>query len=177
MSEVLRELGELLAKGGFVAPPLVVGALALWWAMGYRYVLLFVGDRRAPRDLVKAVEEGYLTAPSGVVARAAVEGVAIVKRGLPHARRKLDEVFFGYAEQLGRGSGLASGIVKIAPLLGLLGTVSGGISEALFSTQLGLLVAIPGLLFGRLLDRRQQVVEDELDKLKDALTTGQEVAA
>lgn len=62
-------------------------------------------------------------------------------------------------------------IVRVAPLLGLLGTVagmvetfqalggahhadvSGGISQSLISTQMGLGAAIPGLLVSRILDQ------------------------
>jgi len=75
-------------------------------------------------------------------------------------------------------------IAAVAPLLGLLGTVtgmigtfeiitefgtgdprmlSGGISEALVTTQLGLVVAIPTLLVGNLLDRRAEHVLSRLE--------------
>jgi biopolymer transport protein ExbB len=69
-------------------------------------------------------------------------------------------------------------IVVVAPLLGLLGTVigmietfeslqdsalfsqsggiAGGISQALITTQMGLVVAIPGLLLGKKLDRKEE---------------------
>ena len=88
-------------------------------------------------------------------------------------------------------SGLVTAVVMAAPLTGLLGTVNGmietfdalgdmalfsqsggiagGISEALFSTQMGLAVAIPGLIVGKLLDRRQEALETELARLKDIL--------
>lgn len=188
------ELAALLAKGGFVAPPLVVGGLLLWWAMGYRLVMLYFIDRRPARALVDCVRRGELTHPRGPVARAAAEGFEVVAQGLQNIRPKLAEIFHGYTLGLSRFGGLTSGIVKIAPLLGLLGTVAGmietfdalgdatggaaqgvgvagGISEALFSTQLGLLVAVPGLLIGRLIDRRQRVVEEELEKLEDILAT------
>ena len=70
-------------------------------------------------------------------------------------------------------------LINIAPLLGLLGTVGGmvnsfaalsgtitiaqtsvaaGISEALVSTQLGLLVAIPALCINILLNRKEEVL-------------------
>ena len=45
------------------------------------------------------------------------------------------------------------------------GGVAGGISEALVSTQMGLAVAIPGMLVGRLLDRRATRIRDTLDQL------------
>ena len=86
---------------------------------------------------------------------------------------------------------LSSPLVAIAPLAGLLGTVTGmietfdalgdmslysqsggiagGISQALFTTQMGLVVAVPGLIIGRLLDRRQTRFENELSQIKDLL--------
>ena len=79
-------------------------------------------------------------------------------------------------------------LVALCPLLGLLGTVTGmietfrslgemqlftqgggvagGIGEALLTTQMGLAVAVPGVVGGRLLDRRQAVLEGDLDQLE-----------
>ena len=77
----------------------------------------------------------------------------------------------------------------MSPLLGLLGTIdgmietfdslgdmtlfsqsggiAGGISRALFTTQVGLAISIPGLLIGRILERKQQNINRELDQIKD----------
>ena len=82
----------------------------------------------------------------------------------------------------------------VAPLLGLLGTVAGmietfdslgemslysqsggiagGISQALFSTQMGLAVAIPGLIVNGVLGRRQKYIDLELAQIKDILCAG-----
>ncbi len=191
MSAYFKELGELLAKGGFVMPPLVAGAFVLWATIGYRFVLLFMMDSRSARRLVDEARAGTLK-PRGVVAEAAVRAVEEAKKGHRYLRSQLDEIFVQYEQELSKFGALGRSIVQAAPLLGLLGTVSGmidtfqalgdadgitpgggvagGISEALFSTQMGLIVAIPGLLVGRLLDRRQTVVEDELLKLKDIVT-------
>jgi len=49
------------------------------------------------------------------------------------------------------------------------GGIAGGISQALFTTQMGLAVAIPGLLVGRVLDQREQALTGELTKIKDIL--------
>ena len=87
--------------------------------------------------------------------------------------------------QLTRGLPAIAVLAGVAPLLGLLGTVtgmidmfavisaqgsgnakslSGGISEALICTQAGMLVAIPLLLLhawlARLSDRRAQILEE-----------------
>ena len=77
-------------------------------------------------------------------------------------------------------------LAAVAPLLGLLGTVTGmmttfdviavfgtgnakamagGISEALITTQSGLIVAIPGLFMGAFLLRRADRLESSLDEL------------
>ena len=81
-------------------------------------------------------------------------------------------------------------IVGSAPLLGLLGTVNGmittfdslgdmtlfsqtggvagGISQALITTQMGLCVAIPGVIAGRILDRREAAICTEMEEFKNA---------
>jgi len=77
-------------------------------------------------------------------------------------------------------------LAAVAPLFGLLGTVTGmmttfdvigifgtgnakamagGISEALITTQSGLLVAIPGLFMSEMLNRRNNRLEGSLDEL------------
>jgi biopolymer transport protein ExbB len=47
------------------------------------------------------------------------------------------------------------------------GGIAGGISEALFTTQMGLIVAVPGVLLGRILDRRAERLAEEIEQ--DAL--------
>jgi biopolymer transport protein ExbB len=191
VTEIFRELSELLSKSGFVGPPLVAGALLLWFGLGYRFVLLFVGTRGDARTLVKAAADGRLRS-SGVLAEAAREGVDLARKRRHSLSYFLDELFYDFESDLRKFSPLTQTVVRIAPLMGLLGTVSGmietfdnlgdtssganqgagvagGISEALFSTQMGLLVAIPGLLIGRLLDRKAQVMTDELEKMKEVL--------
>jgi len=86
---------------------------------------------------------------------------------------------------------LVRSIVMVAPLAGLLGTVAGmietfdglgqgalfaatggvagGISQALLTTQMGLVVAVPGVIVGRLLDRRQFGLEADRAQLREVL--------
>ena len=94
-------------------------------------------------------------------------------------------------QRLGTFKVLVRTIVVLAPLAGLLGTVAGmietfdslgdralfassggvagGIAQALLTTQMGLIVAVPGLIAGRLLDRRQVRIEDDLEQLRELL--------
>jgi len=83
-------------------------------------------------------------------------------------------------------------IASVAPLLGLLGTVtgmistfdiitqfgtgdpkllSGGISEALITTMLGLMVAIPTLLVGHYLGSINEAIKDDMEKWALAITS------
>ncbi len=76
-------------------------------------------------------------------------------------------------------------LASVAPLLGLLGTVTGmittfdviaifgtgnaralaaGISEALITTQIGLIIAIPGLFMGNFLNREVQRYHDRMER-------------
>jgi len=192
MIEFFQELLELIEKGGFVMPPLVIAVLVLWYAIGYRYALLRRGNPRSVRRLVGRYNKGYDKAPTGVIDNAVVEGLAVAKQYQHNVRYHLDTAFHSYNSRIKRFSRLIMTIVMAAPLTGLLGTVvgmietfdslmdanlftqggggiAGGISQALFTTQMGLLVAIPGLLMGRALDRRQNLMERELEQLKDIL--------
>ncbi|MFB6261086.1 MAG: MotA/TolQ/ExbB proton channel family protein, partial [Thiohalorhabdaceae bacterium] len=51
------------------------------------------------------------------------------------------------------------------------GGIAGGISQALFTTQMGLVVAIPGLIVHGLLRRRQRAIQMELARIKDLICT------
>jgi biopolymer transport protein ExbB len=180
-----------LHAGGFVMPPLVLATLVLWYAIGYRAMTLRRGARGPVRHLVGGYRQGLARRPRGLLDRAARRGVDVARRAPGGLSRILDEALFGYYEEAKSGRTIIMGIVSIAPLIGLLGTVSGmietfdslgdmtlfaqsggiagGISQALFSTQMGLCVAVPGVIVGRLLDRRQRRIEEELDQIKALL--------
>ena len=192
MNEPLLEtFRRYLDDGGFVMMPLVLAALVLWYSIGLRLFTLQRGTTRPVRGLIADYRAGHRRDPRGMIDRAAARGVRIAEVHPGHVGELLDEHFFPYYQEVKRGRNVIMGIVSIAPLIGLLGTVSGmietfdslgdmslfsqsggiagGISEALFSTQMGLCVAIPGLIVGRLLDRRQRRFEEELDQIKALL--------
>lgn len=192
--------GDLLAyieQGGFVMPPLVMGTFILWYALGYRFLTLRRGSVRSVRMLLDRDARGKPVAGSGLIPRAVRIGLTLCARHPSQLRRALDDAFAEFDRELKAGRILITSIVSIAPLAGLLGTVSGmietfdslgdmalyasgggiagGISQALLTTQMGLVIAVPGVIIGRLLDQRQSHLENELAKIKDLLCA--EVAA
>jgi biopolymer transport protein ExbB len=191
MPGLLERWGQYLDEGGFVMPYLALAAALLWFALGYRWLTLRRGSRHGVRRLL---EERPVGEERGIIVVAARRALEVAARRPRHLRRALDDALGDLVEQLGRFETLARAIVVVAPLAGLLGTVAGmietfealgdmslfsqsggiagGISQALISTQMGLAVAIPGLLIGRILARRQRALQGELEQLKDILCGG-----
>jgi biopolymer transport protein ExbB len=177
--------------------PLVVATFVLWYGLGYRYYSLNRGNKRSVRVLVNIYRNGLKKEPTGIVDTAVVIGLELKKSvSAKILRRFLDDNFFFYEQEIKKYSILVRTIVIVAPLAGLLGTVvgmietfdslasaalfsqsggiAGGISQALFTTQMGLVVAVPGLVVGRILDRKQESIELELAQIKDLICSEEE---
>jgi biopolymer transport protein ExbB len=109
---------------------------------------------------------------------------------------RLDEQLAEESARLHRGLATVAVLAAVSPLLGLLGTVtgmietfqsitlfgtgdpklmSGGISQALVTTQLGLAVAIPLVLFHSVLVGRANRIVERLGKYSSDLLTGHEL--
>jgi len=190
------ELGRYFAMGGFVMLPLVLVAMVLWYALAIRYLTIRPGAMDA-RQLLRYVRE-QRPLPDSVPAAAVGLAVAIRARaaGREELRSRINTAFSGIRAQLSRHRSMARSLVAVAPLLGLLGTVdgmietfdslaemalytqsggiAGGISRALFTTQMGLAVSIPGLLAGRMIDRREENIKRQLDQIRDLFCTSDE---
>ncbi len=182
-----------LESGGFVMGPLAVGAVLLWYALGYRIFTLRRGSGKSISRLVESHLKDTASKPTGtgIIDSAVAKGVEVLRLRGVSLRPYLDEKYADYEKEMNRYSVLVNSIVVVSPLAGLLGTVTGmietfqalgemslfsqsggiagGISQALISTQMGLAVAIPGLVVGRVLVRRQRNLSCELEKLKDYL--------
>ncbi|MCF8060776.1 MAG: MotA/TolQ/ExbB proton channel family protein [Bacteriovoracaceae bacterium] len=168
---MLDRVIDLYHAGGFVMPPLLIAAGLLWFSMSHRALLLTRGDLGVYQDFLNKV----------------------FKIKNDESANKDDALILLSEEEdeLSRYKGLVNLVVVLAPLLGLLGTVSGmietfdslaemslfsqsggiagGISQALISTQMGLAVAIPGLIAGRLLERRQTALVIEMEETIEKL--------
>lgn len=191
LAELFKEFAAYVEAGGWVMPPLVVATLLLWFAIGYRFAALKRGTVRDVRNLVRRYDKGKKPSSNGVLVRALASGIALRNAGKDDLRPYLDDAFFSEEREIRKFNRLIITIVSVAPLLGLLGTVigmietfdslgdmslfsqsggiAGGISQALITTQMGLAVAIPGLIVNGALTRRQKNIELELAQLKDIL--------
>ncbi len=198
---VHRSLAEWIRGGRlFIWPIMAVGVLGLILATMRSVALSRLPLLRERIDVVLAwIASGRLgTAPVNAASLHPVErilSVGVATFGQPRAEREaaLDRAVLSEAPPLQRGLTLLLLLASIAPLLGLLGTVtgmidlfsvigaqgsgnarslSGGISEALITTQAGMFVAVPLLvahaLLNRAAERRILVLEEAASGLLGA---------
>jgi biopolymer transport protein ExbB len=193
MQSFLQEFLGYMEAGGWVMPPLVILLMVLWFAIGYRFAALRRGTKRGVRALIDRMERKKKPSRDGVITRAVKKGLKQKRKGRVDLRGFLDYAFAEEEREISRFNVLITTIVLVSPLLGLLGTVigmietfdslgdmslfsqsggiAGGISQALFTTQMGLAVSIPGLIVNGILTRRQKDIELELAQIKDILCT------
>ena len=175
-------------------PPLFLATFVMWYAIGMRWADLRRGSKHSVRELIRRYQRPKgRHQPYGFIDSAIVEGLEVVENSPPNLRLWLDDQLASYERRTKQYRALIVSIVATAPVLGLLGTVSGmietfdalgdmtlfsqsggiagGISQALFTTQMGLGVAIPGLIISRLLDRKALRLRQELRQIKDILCT------
>lgn len=121
----------------------------------------------------------------GSAARVVATALRNLKRDRQHLEDLISEGILREQSTLNRFGAVILMIAAVTPLLGLLGTVtgmistfdvitkfgtgdpkllSGGISTALVTTELGLAVAIPTLLIGNLLSGWAERIKDEMEK-------------
>jgi biopolymer transport protein ExbB len=188
---VWQEWTVLIEQGGIVMWPLTALAVLLWLGLGYRMMLLRRGSDVGVRELIGLYRDRPEVEPKGFVDSAAALAVYVRRQKSGDIKRYLDEELFFLSEGMRRFRTIVRTIVLVAPLLGLLGTVIGmiemfeslgsrtfysqgggvanGISQALLTTQLGLLIAVPGMIMGRLLDRREGKMRSEIEQIKEYL--------
>ncbi|MEE4294439.1 MAG: MotA/TolQ/ExbB proton channel family protein [Xanthomonadales bacterium] len=193
MEGIWQIILDYVDAGGWVMPPLLLSTLVLWFAIGYRFAALKRGTQRDVRNLLRRATKKNEKLPknNGVLVRALKKGLELKEKHQDDLRYYLDDAFWEEEKSVRMFNRLILTIVAAAPLLGLLGTVigmietfdslgdmslfsqsggiAGGISQALITTQMGLAVAIPGLIVNGMLVRKQKRIELELAQLKDML--------
>jgi biopolymer transport protein ExbB len=173
-------LEDYLRTGGTVMLPLVVVSLAMWLlildrAIFFRRLYRKNMSFQTAWEHVLADRTPDPKQHSGAVSLLVARFIAARSHNSDLDRFIVDETVMRINRSLGDYLSVIGVLAAIAPLLGLLGTVTGmiatfdvlavfgtgnakamagGISEALVTTQTGLLVAIPGLYMKGFLDRR-----------------------
>jgi len=194
VQEAKATLPEHLKKGGFVMVPLLVVAvaailLALWKTIELAGVKVQPGEQIDA--IVQAVRDGDIAKARALAGQIRPPLRSLVEEAIEHhdsPRDHLEEIMHEHVltslPWLERNLGALAVLGGIAPLLGLLGTVtgmihtfqlvtifgsgdakllSGGISEALVTTETGLAIAIPVLLVHAFLARRARSIVGALE--------------
>lgn len=196
-------MAEWLEAGGFLVWPIVIiAAVAILLAIERLYCLGRIPTRtdRLMEQLKGLAEKGHWEKgrklceqhpriPTCNVLRAELDHPGAKKEVLQNA---LEESILKELPRLERFLTTLSVLAAVAPLLGLLGTVtgmihtfqgitvfgtsdprmmSGGISEALITTQLGLAVAIPIMIAHHFFDRRVEKIVGDMEEKGTALIT------
>ncbi len=180
--ETGKTIKEVIKSGGIIAYVIVVlGGVALLMIIGRAFFLLRSQSNtgKMVEEITPLVEKGnlnqalkHLKPRQGATARVLAATVRNLESDPHHLEDIISESILHETPYLERFESAIMVFAAVAPLLGLLGTVtgmistfdvitefgtgdpkllSGGISEALITTQLGLAVAIPTLLIGNLL--------------------------
>lgn len=187
-----KQFIDFMNTGGYVMPPLLFITIVLWYALAYRASMIRVNTNNPRRLVQKRLEQPDMKAKT-VMEEAVVVGLETSRAHTHSIRKNLDVLFSDYYIELKKYRSLITVLLVIAPLLGLLGTVSGmietfdslqdmtfmsqdggiakGISQALITTQFGLSISVPGLVFHSYINRKQTVVEQELEQLIDIFSS------
>jgi biopolymer transport protein ExbB len=192
---------HFMNAGGIIMWILFALNLPLWYGLGYRYFTLKRGTKGNVRRLIEKHESrGTKKVYLGILDYAindALEASRVAASISKKPREYMYDALFPYIIITTKYSVLIKTVVMLAPLIGLLGTVSGmietfdalqsssmfaqgdsiagGISKALFTTELGLVVAVPGLIFGKILDRKEEQFTLEFEQIVDIISTKEQI--
>lgn len=184
-----------MAKGGPIGYITIgLGFLAGLFALLRAFFLLQAGaavqpiiDSVSPLVQQRRIQEAIEACKrhKGSAARVVTSALRNLDREREHLEDIISESILHESTRLNRFGSLILMIAGVAPLLGLLGTVTGmiqtfdvitefgtsdpkllagGIAVALVTTEQGLLVAIPCLLFGNLLSGWADRIKDDMEK-------------
>lgn len=185
---------DTIQAGGIIAWVIVaLGLLALLLAAWRAMILMISGTPgRVVDEVCRAVAVGrydearrLLDGARGATARVMRRALEVARNDREIADDAVAESIIAETPRIERFGTAIMVFAAVSPLLGLLGTVtgmiatfdviteygtgdpkmlSGGISEALITTQLGLVVAIPALLVGNLLNGRASSLLDGMEQ-------------
>lgn len=184
----MARMAAFIDAGGIVMFPLMVVS-GVMWVLIINRILFF---RRLYRKNMSRIIAAQHVAEGRLPDERQYRGATALLVGRFLSRRSgqssidrsiLDETVIHLVASLDRYLSVIGALAAVAPLMGLLGTVTGmiatfdiiaiygtgnaramagGVSEALITTQTGLLVAIPGLYMSNFLNRRAQTLKQRI---------------
>ncbi|OYZ47736.1 MAG: hypothetical protein B7Y13_09500 [Sulfurovum sp. 24-42-9] len=177
-------IGYSIVALGFLGLILVILRAIFLYRAGSddKKITHIVYEKLENENAQKALEA--IASYKGSAARVIKSALRNVGRDREHVEDIVMESILSESAPLDRFGGFILVLASVGPLLGLLGTVtgmiatfdsitehgtsdpkllSGGISEALVTTELGLIVAIPLLLFGNLLSGWANNIKDAME--------------
>jgi biopolymer transport protein ExbB len=195
IEETKETLWEHICKGGLTMVPILGLAAAALFVSIFKWVQM--ARLRSPSEnevkaLLKAVSEHDTTASANIAHSIGGPVGEMLSAGIEHSKEPRDLIEEVMYEKMLSAKMKFQNLLPFvaisassAPLLGLLGTVtgiintfklitvfgsgdvktlSGGISEALITTEFGLIVAIPSLLLHAFLSRKSRGMIDQMEK-------------
>jgi len=197
----IEQFAAIMNNGGLAMWVLFFLNLLLWYGLGYRRFTLRRGTMDNVRRLVRSHEQKDIKRKGkGIIDYAIVDALQAASEARAigkNPRTHIQDALWSYFRSIKRYAVLVKTIVVLAPLIGLLGTVvgmietfdalqtsamfsqgdsiSGGISKALFTTELGLIVAVPGLIIGRSLEKQQRRFALEFEQITDIVSTKESI--
>lgn len=200
LQETREGFGEHLRKGGVWVYPIVFFAILATLVAAYKFIQIFAirqPDPLVAHQLSRLLREGRQSEAAALAGKQPQPARDMLTSAVEHADEPVElveevmyESMLSVQPKLERFLNVIAVTAATAPLLGLLGTVTGiiktfklmnvfgagdpkpliaGISEALITTELGLVLAIPALIVHALLSRKVAGVLARMEKLSVAL--------
>ena len=186
---------DVIRSGGLIGWIIIVmGLFALMISLFRFYLLKKAGqsDRKNLKQVISEIQKNHLDdaqhlllAESNSVNRVLGKTLSFLKSEPEKVEDAILEAILQESKTIDRFGVVILVIASVAPLMGLLGTVtgmistfdiitlygtgnpkllSGGISEALVTTMFGLIVAIPALLVGQYLTAKSEAIKTDMEQ-------------
>jgi len=196
-------VGEHIMKGGLWVWPIIFFAALAGLLAVYKLFTIYSIKQPSAAELsaiVRKVREGKREEAAQAASELPWEFGPMIKEAVENSdqdKELVEEVMYEKMleaqPKVERFLSVIAVTAAVAPLLGLLGTVtgmintfkmitlfgtgdasslSGGISEALITTELGLVVAIPSLVAHAMLNRKAQSIMAQMEKLAVVFVNG-----
>ncbi len=188
-NKLVEEIFSVWVNGGFLMIPLVLLALIIYFCAMELYFYFHNADFKNVKENVWIDWIKNSSECRGSIGEIISYALSNVK-SVVEIQNKFIEIRHAHLPRIDRRIIFLSILITVAPLMGLLGTVMGmlttfkglsvgngkiielvasGISEALITTQTGLIIAIPGYIFIYVLTRKRQELAAFLGHLESKI--------